>query len=137
MEVSINTLRNDARDGGITPPSGNGESAANVFESLMYQTCLGCLTMSSFQEAQTQMMNVMTMAVKEGKATPVMAKMVEDVRNFFIEKNKPQPQTVYNNCTISSNMNSHNNNNNSNNNTDSGTVENHFDGDIDNFTITN
>ena len=133
MEVSIGTLRNDARDGGITPPSGSGGSAANVFESLMYQTCLGCLTMNSFNEAQAQMMNVMTMAVKEGQATPRMAQMVEDVRTFFIEKNKPQPQTVYNNCTISSNTNSNNNSNN----TDSGTVENHFGGDIDNFTMNN
>lgn len=103
MEISIKTLRNDARNGGITAPSGTGGAADNIFESLLYQTCLKCLTMDSYKEAESLMMEVMTMAVKDGKATPLMARMVEDVKLFFIEKNKPQAQNVYQNCTFSNN----------------------------------
>ena len=51
MEISIKTLRNDARNGGITAPSGTGGAADNIFESLLYQTCLKCLTMDSFKSA--------------------------------------------------------------------------------------
>ena len=59
--------------------------------------------MDSYKEAESLMMEVMTMAVKDGKATPLMARMVEDVKLFFIEKNKPQAQNVYQNCTFSNN----------------------------------
>ena len=110
MEISINTLRNDGRDGNGTavpePVSPGGQNdtprAENVYETMMRRTAESAKTMGTFKEAESLLMEVMMMAVKEGQATPLMVQMVDGVKQFFIEKNKPQ-SGVTNNYYMSDN----------------------------------
>ena len=131
--VKISTLQNGAYNGSGTTASGNGNAADNIYESLMHETCERCKTMNSYNDAEPLLMQIMVMAVKDGKATPRMAQMVDEVRQFFIEKNKPQPQNNYTNCTFNNNTNSNNQNNC--NNVESEAIENHFNSEIENLTI--
>ena len=110
MEISINTLRNDGRDGNGTvvpepvSPGGQNDSPGdeNVYEAMMRRTAESAKTMGTYKEAESLLMEVMMMAVKEGQATPLMVQMVDGVKQFFIEKNKPQ-SGVTNNYYMSDN----------------------------------
>jgi hypothetical protein len=110
MEISISTLRNDGRDGnGVAvsePVSPGGQNdapgAENVYETMMRRAADSGRTMGSYREAESLLMEVMMMAVKEGQATPLMVQMVDEVKQFFVEKNKPQTG-VTNNYYMSDN----------------------------------
>ena len=104
MEISINTLRNDGRDGNGTvvpePVSPGGQNdtprAENVYETMIRRTAESAKTMGTYKEAESLLMEVMMMAVKEGLATPLMVQIVDGVKQFFIEKNKPHPGVTNN-----------------------------------------
>ena len=110
MEISISTLRNDSRDGeGIAlsePVSPGGQNdaprAENVYETMMRRAADSGRTMGSYREAESLLMEVMMLAVREGQATPLMVQIVDGVKQFFIEKNKPQTG-VTNNYYMSDN----------------------------------
>ena len=68
----------------------------------MRRTAESAKTMGTYKEAESLLMEVMMMAVKEGQATPLMVQMVDGVKQFFIEKNKPQTG-VTNNYYMSDN----------------------------------
>ena len=74
----------------------------NVYEAMMRRTAESAKTMGTYKEAESLLMEVMMMAVKEGQATPLMVQIVDGVKQFFIEKNKPQTG-VTNNYYMSDN----------------------------------
>ena len=94
MEISINTLRNDGRDGNGTvvpePVSPGGQNdtprAENVYETMIRRTAESAKTMGTYKEAESSL----------------MVQIVDGVKQFFIEKNKPQTG-VTNNYYMSDN----------------------------------
>ncbi len=106
MEILFkNTAVEGQEQGGEKPASDLGACLQDahedtVYEALMRRMADRCRMMESYAQAEPLLMEVMMMAVKDGGATGLMVEMVDGVRNFFAEKNKPKPATVYKDCTI-------------------------------------
>ena len=95
MLIDINALGHKEHTEGAETPSSGGSSSDNVYELLLENTCRTCLTLESYKEAESLLMEVLMMAVNAGKATKKMSKMIEKVKEAFVERKKPKPTKVY------------------------------------------
>lgn len=106
MEIPINKTAVEGQEqGGGKPANDLGACQQDahedtVYEALMRRMAERCRTMESYAQAEPLLMELMMMAVKDGGATGLMVEMVDGVKNFFAEKNKPKPQVVYKDCTL-------------------------------------
>ena len=104
MEVVLNTLRDNDRskDNAVVletvSPEGQHDSPVeeNVYVRMMRRTGKRAMTMASYAEVEPSLMSMLMMAVEENMASPVLVQIIDEVKQFFIEKNKPQTGVVNN-----------------------------------------
>ena len=95
MVIDINNSQNKRSDGGTNRPCQESPTM-----SLVRRVVSSCKAMSSYEAACAMMVEMMPVAACDTEALQELLRGKEEVRNFFEQRNTPQPSTQFEGCNV-------------------------------------
>ena len=95
MEIDINSIRGKSPDGGT---DGLRQKTQTVL--LVEGIVRSCKAVSNYETACTMLLEILPIVSSDPAAMEAFLRGKEEVRQFFENKNTPQPSTKYEGCNV-------------------------------------